>query len=574
MEATTELVRDIVLVEFIGLAVITLGLLARRRTSASAWAAATFSILGIIALAGRYLPQLARTVPPYWLLRGLLALLLVVPYAIFRFAAVFDRPRRSISHAAWVATATVVGLTFVLPRIPSQGQPVDGWFLIFRTLVGIQWIFLFSVAARRLWHGGQGQAGVVAHRTRLLAAGAAGMNVPIVISVLGLQPHAGITLTSQIVSAIAAASFALGLAPPISLKNRWRRAEVTAARDAVGKLLEARNAQDVVAGILPHVAGIVGGVGAELHDSTDGIRIAYGIDPDQPPRGTQRVDFEFASGTLSVWTSRYTPFFGTQELAELRTLTDFVELALVRCRLVAREQDFIANAAHELRTPLTVLAGLATTLAQRGSGLSEPQVRDCINAMERHGTRATRLVHDLLDLADLERAPAPLKGHAHEVGGLIDSALSAAPTPTRLVLAVHGPPGLTVNVHAGRFEQVLVNLLTNAYRYARSRIDIGVMSQNGSVLVWIADDGPGVPAEFVPRMFEPFQRGRPDEASGSGLGLAIARRVVAGFDGQIRYVPSEDGGARFEILLPVAATSWSVDRETSLRHLVAEPVDA
>ncbi|MEK6328745.1 MAG: sensor histidine kinase [Actinomycetota bacterium] len=99
-------------------------------------------------------------------------------------------------------------------------------------------------------------------------------------------------------------------------------------------------------------------------------------------------------------------------------------------------------------------------------------------------------------------------------------------------------------------EQVLVNLLTNAYRYGGSTIRLEARGTSDGVLVTVADDGDGVPDELVPKPFKRFARGSSaDGVEGSGLGLAIARALVEGFGGRIWYEPGQPAGARFHFLL-------------------------
>jgi signal transduction histidine kinase len=111
------------------------------------------------------------------------------------------------------------------------------------------------------------------------------------------------------------------------------------------------------------------------------------------------------------------------------------------------------------------------------------------------------------------------------------------------------PDGLIVRIDAVRFEQILTNLLTNAYRYGGPRVKIEGSAENGTVRLSIVDNGSGVPAEIVPRLFEPFTRGANAETQGgSGIGLALCRRLVEAFGGDIRYEPGGPG-ARFTISL-------------------------
>jgi two-component system, OmpR family, sensor histidine kinase KdpD len=114
---------------------------------------------------------------------------------------------------------------------------------------------------------------------------------------------------------------------------------------------------------------------------------------------------------------------------------------------------------------------------------------------------------------------------------------------------------LLVQVDAESLERILVNLLTNAYKYGGSHVRVEGRSDDHEVRIVVADDGPGVPAETIPDLFEPFTRGPGAPGMGSGLGLAITRSLVESFGGEIGYQPAQPSGARFVITLPIAGAA-------------------
>jgi PAS domain S-box-containing protein len=223
-----------------------------------------------------------------------------------------------------------------------------------------------------------------------------------------------------------------------------------------------------------------------------------------------------------------------------------------RKRLEVARDQFIANAAHELRTPLATLAGLGEILAEHLQEMSEEQVAQSLAALRRQGERANALVANLLDLSQLEGGRVRFAFGSVDAAVASRRALDAAPPPPGTDVAISVPDGLSVWVDPVRFDQVLTNLLTNAYRYGGPKVTISGGQADSSVELAVADDGSGVPGDLVSRLFEPFARGSNAETQGgSGIGLALCRRLLEAFGGEIRY-ESADPGARFTMRLPAA----------------------
>ncbi len=219
-------------------------------------------------------------------------------------------------------------------------------------------------------------------------------------------------------------------------------------------------------------------------------------------------------------------------------------------RLEAARDQFIANAAHELRTPLATLAGLGEILADHLHDMSEAQLAAALAALRRQGERASALVANLLDLSQLDGGRVRFAFETVGVAAAARRALDSAPPPPGTTADVDIPEGLRVRVDAVRFEQVLTNLLINAYRYGGPKVRIEGRIQCETACIAVADDGLGVPVDLLPRLFEVFARGSNAEShGGSGIGLALCHRLVEAFGGDLRYDP-DGSGARFTILLP------------------------
>ena len=222
-------------------------------------------------------------------------------------------------------------------------------------------------------------------------------------------------------------------------------------------------------------------------------------------------------------------------------------------RETARREQFIANAAHELRTPVTVLYGLASLIQANGVDMPEEQVAASIDGMKRQGERLRDLVNNLLDLSALQGGmlrinprPVPL----HEVVG---TAVESLPLPDGKRVSAAIDERLVVEADPDRLEQMLTNLLNNAYRHGGDSILLEAQESDGRVLVSISDDGPGVPHELVPELFEAFTRAHhPGYSGGSGLGLAIVRSLAQASGAEVWYEPGPRAGARFVLALPRA----------------------
>lgn len=220
-------------------------------------------------------------------------------------------------------------------------------------------------------------------------------------------------------------------------------------------------------------------------------------------------------------------------------------------RLDQMRRDFVANAAHELRTPLTTVSGMATLIANQRDRLSPAELDNAFAALGRQGLRARQLVTSLLDLSRLEAGRVPVNVVPVDVRGVVDSALETAPAPEGKTVAVE-VGALRAAADPERLQEIVVNLLTNAYRYGGPNVRVAAAREGGDVLVSVTDDGAGVPEEFVAEMFEPFSRGGAVTGTpGSGLGLAIAQRLARALGGDLTYDTAP--GARFTIRLRAAS---------------------
>ena len=241
--------------------------------------------------------------------------------------------------------------------------------------------------------------------------------------------------------------------------------------------------------------------------------------------------------------------------------------------------DVLAMAAHELRTPLTTIAGFASTLRAHRNRMAPADVEAAFGFLERQTERLAAMLEQLLDLGR-HRHDWPDSSPV-ELASVVADALEAAPPPGHVTLTVADDPAaapLVVAAERSTLTRVLVNLLTNAYKYGGPNITIDSHHGSGAVTLSVQDDGSGVPRTLEVAMFAPFVRGGNGDASqppGAGLGLALARQIAESFGGHLVHEPVQPHGARFTLRLP----AWTFALPLALpgdqpRHVIADVGDA
>ncbi|MGA4972821.1 HAMP domain-containing sensor histidine kinase [Streptomyces pseudogriseolus] len=244
--------------------------------------------------------------------------------------------------------------------------------------------------------------------------------------------------------------------------------------------------------------------------------------------------------------------------AALNRMLDHVHGALHARQLSeTRVRQFVADASHELRTPLASIRGYAE-LTRRGREEAGPDTRHALRRIESEAGRMTLLVEDLLLLARLD-AGRPLRREETDVVPLVVDTVSDARAAGpghhwRLDLPDAPAP---VTADAARLQQVLVNLLANARTHTPpgTTVTTRVRREGPLLRVDVADDGPGIPPELLPHVFERFARGdsaRTRATGSTGLGLAIVQAVAAAHGGSVT-VSSEPGRTVFSLRLPAPA---------------------
>jgi signal transduction histidine kinase len=223
--------------------------------------------------------------------------------------------------------------------------------------------------------------------------------------------------------------------------------------------------------------------------------------------------------------------------------------------LAQQQMEFVAGVTHELRTPLAVIQSASQNLAD-GVASGEAQARRYGGVIHDQSKRLGNMVEQVLRFAGLSSQHGELQRAPVEVVALIDEAVADC----RTELATAGSE-VTQAVNAsvpaidgdrGALLHCLRNLLSNAAKHGGgSVVSVGARAVGAMVEIVVQDGGPGIDAEDLHHVFEPFYRGRrakEDQVQGSGLGLSLVKKIVEGHGGSVSV--SSEGGAQFRLLLP------------------------
>lgn len=240
----------------------------------------------------------------------------------------------------------------------------------------------------------------------------------------------------------------------------------------------------------------------------------------------------------------------------------FRDLSRVR-QLEKSGSELIANVSHELRTPVSMIKGYVEAILS--SAKDDPAtLQRFLGTIERHANRLAMLIEDLLTSAELESGRAVLSLNPVSLRSVVDDVLKELEhrARSRGVTMTNDVPDFVVLGDADRLQQVFTNLLDNAIKYGKpqGKVTVSAMAlDENRIQVHVTDDGPGIPPEALPRIFDRFYRvdkSRSRDQGGTGLGLSIVRDIVRAHGGEV-WVQSKPGhGTTFFLTLrrPSAGT--------------------
>lgn len=236
-------------------------------------------------------------------------------------------------------------------------------------------------------------------------------------------------------------------------------------------------------------------------------------------------------------------------------------------RSLRRMQDqFLATASHELRTPLTVVHGYLGMMQRAFDDETPARLRTYVDLALSQTRRMEELIADLLDAARLQRGRITLDLKPIDLVTVVDRAVQLAQNIAQAQTINFEPAEWRVPVQAdaGRIEQVLLNLMTNAVTFApeASAIDVRLFRENETVCIEVQDYGPGISPENVRRLFAPFFQADSNLHSvqnGLGLGLFISKELVAAHGGTIGVASDVGSGTTFTVRLPASGSTTGED---------------
>jgi two-component system sensor histidine kinase KdpD len=278
-----------------------------------------------------------------------------------------------------------------------------------------------------------------------------------------------------------------------------------------------------------------------------------------------------AVGIIGIDSDEAGPLLTSEQMRLLTALSDQAALAIERVQLaeemdqarIAAETEKLRSAlltsiSHDLRTPLASILGAATSLAAHGDGWDKPTRVSLMQTIREEAERLNRFIGNLLDMTRLEAGSLIPKIELVDLAEIVGATLQRAkPILQHHKIATQLAPGLPMlQLDMVLMEQVLFNLLDNAAKYAPNGSQIAIQAQQigDQIRIDILDEGDGLPAEDLERIFDKFYRvHRADrQRAGTGLGLAICRGFVEAMGGSIAARNREDrSGACFTLLLPV-----------------------
>ena len=250
---------------------------------------------------------------------------------------------------------------------------------------------------------------------------------------------------------------------------------------------------------------------------------------------------KIASGLLAMLFERAEWRATNSELRELK-------------RQVQLQDDFVSTISHELRTPLGFIKGYSTSLLRPDTNWDQETQQEFLTIIDEEADRLSVLIENVLESARLQSKTLPLRFQPLRLDAVLrDVVMRIRSRYKDLEATVDANPASSIQADGVRIAQVFENLFINAIKYAPgAAIHVSLITRGDHVLVTFKDDGPGIPPEALPLIFERFYRVRSEKTvTGSGLGLYICRQIIQAHRGKIWAESTPGVGTTFFIELPI-----------------------
>ena len=248
----------------------------------------------------------------------------------------------------------------------------------------------------------------------------------------------------------------------------------------------------------------------------------------------------FAAELLSVLFERMSWRKAKAELGELK-------------QHMQLQDDFVSTISHELRTPLGFIKGYSTSLLREDTSWDSETQREFLAIIDEEADHLSLLIENVLESARLQSKTLPLRFQPLR----LDAVLRDVSTRIRarykdLDVSLDLDTSTAIHADGVRIAQVFENMFTNAIKYAPgAAIIVGLKQVGESMIVTFMDNGPGIPAESLPLIFDRFYRVRSEKATGTGLGLYICKQIIEAHRGKIWAESNPGQGTTFFIELPI-----------------------
>lgn len=224
--------------------------------------------------------------------------------------------------------------------------------------------------------------------------------------------------------------------------------------------------------------------------------------------------------------------------------------------------EFVTNVSHELKTPVTALKGFAETLLD-GAMYDEVLLKKFLTIIKEESDRLHRLIMDILALSRIEQNPVAENVELVDVDEVIEQSARtifemATEKNIRVTIPEKTSASVMIETDRDKLQQIVINLLSNAINYTPvdGKVEVKLIDQEAEVIIEVTDNGIGIPAKDIDRVFERFYRvdkARSRHSGGTGLGLSIVKHLVENCGGRIEVESQEEVGSTFRVTLPKKA---------------------